>query len=120
MQPLMADIFSRGIDDNGVHFDLIDSRESRAVGDIVEGDTVTWGDGLFGIVSHIMLTGTLNLGASQMQATPDDPAVLVSLITDGEATNVQDLVRLGELTKVEAYSYGYGKPKKKPGRRKRG
>ena len=98
----------------------IDPLESRALGDIVEGDTVTFGDGLIGIVSHIMLTGTLNLGETEMEATPDDPAVLVSLITDGEVTNVQEAVKLAALTKVESNAYGYGKPKKKPGRRKRG
>ena len=99
----------------------IDPLESRAeLGDIVEGDTVTWGDGLVGIVSHIMLTGTLNLGETEMEATPDDPAVLVSLITDGEATNVQDAVKLAALKKVESNDYGYGKPKRKPRRRKDG
>lgn len=98
----------------------IDPLESRALGDIVEGDTVTFGDGLIGIVSHIMLTGTLNLGETEMEATPDDPAVLVSLITEGEVTNVQEAVKLAALTKVESNAYGYGKPKKKPGRRKRG
>jgi hypothetical protein len=51
---------------------------------------------------------------------PDDPAVLVSLVKDGVATNEQAAVRLGELTKVEAKAYGYGKPKKKPRGRKRG
>ena len=86
----------------------------------MEGDTVTFGDGLIGIVSHIMLTGTLNLGETEMEATPDDPAVLVSLITEGEVTNVQEAVKLAALTKAEANAYGYGKPKKKPGRRKRG
>jgi HK97 family phage portal protein len=98
----------------------IDPLESRALGDIVEGDTVTWGEGLIGIVSHIMLTGTLNLGETEMEAMPDDPAVLVSLVKDGVATNEQAAVRLGELTKVEANAYGYGKPKKKPRGRKRG
>ena len=98
----------------------IDPLESRALGDIVEGDTVTWGDGLVGIVNHIMLTGTLNLGETEMEATPDDPAVLVSLVTDGEATNVQEAVKLAALTKVESNAYGYGKPKRKPRGRKRG
>jgi HK97 family phage portal protein len=100
----------------------IDPLESRALGDILEGDTVTWGDGLIGIVSHIMLTGTLNLGETEMEATPDDPAVLVSLITDGEVTNVQEAVKLAALTKVESNAYGYGKPKptRKPRRRKGG
>jgi HK97 family phage portal protein len=98
----------------------IDPLESRALGDIVEGDTVTWGDGLVGVVNHIMLTGTLNLGETEMEATPDDPAVLVSLVTDGEATNVQEAVKLAALTKVEANAYGYGKPKRKPRRRKGG
>jgi HK97 family phage portal protein len=99
----------------------IDPLESRAeLGDIVEGDTVTWGDGLVGIVNHIMLTGTLNLGETEMEATPDDPAVLVSLITDGEVTNVQEAVKLAALTKVESNAYGYGKPKRKPRRRKGG
>jgi hypothetical protein len=98
----------------------IDPLESRALGDIVEGDTVTWGDGMMGVVNHIMLTGTLNLGETEMEATPDDPAVLVSLVKDGVATNEQAAVRLGELTKVEANAYGYGKPKKKPRGRKRG
>ena len=67
-----------------------------------------------------MLTGTLNLGETEMEATPDDPAVLVSLVTDGEATNVQEAVKLAALTKVEANAYGYGKPKRKPRGRKRG
>jgi hypothetical protein len=98
----------------------IDPLESRALGDIVEGDTVTWGDGLVGVVNHIMLTGTLNLGETEMEATPDDPAVLVSLVTDGEATNVQEAVKLAALTKVEVNAYGYGKPKRKPRRRKGG
>jgi HK97 family phage portal protein len=98
----------------------IDPLESRALGDIVEGDTVTWGEGLVGIVNHIMLTGTLNLGETEMEATPDDPAVLVSLVTDGEVTNVQEAVKLAALTKVEANAYGYGKPKRKPRRRKGG
>jgi HK97 family phage portal protein len=99
----------------------IDPLESRAeLGDIVEGDTVTWGDGLVGIVNHIMLTGTLNLGETEMEATPDDPAVLVSLITDGEVTNVQEAVKLAALTKVESNAYGYGKPRRKPRRRKGG
>jgi hypothetical protein len=98
----------------------IDPLESRALGDIVEGDTVTWGDGLVGVVNHIMLTGTLNLGETEMEATPDDPAVLVSLVTDGEATNVQEAVKLAALTKVEENAYGYGKPKRKPRRRKGG
>jgi hypothetical protein len=96
---------------------FIRSVESRALGDIVEGDTVTWGEGLVGIVSHIMLAGTLNLGETEMEATPDDPAVLVSLITDGEVTNVQEAVKLAALTKVEANAYGYGKLKKKPTKR---
>jgi hypothetical protein len=64
-----------------------------------------------------MLTGTLNLGETEMEATPDDPAVLVSLITDGEVTNVQEAVKLAALTKVEANAYGYGKPKRKPAKR---
>lgn len=98
----------------------IDPLESRALGDIVEGDTVTWGDGIVGIVSHIMLTGVLDLGDATLQATPDQPAVLVSIITDGKATNVQDLVTLDALTKIESYAYMHGKAKKKPGRRKRG
>jgi len=36
---------------------------------------------------------------------------------DGEATNVQEAVKLAALTKVEANAYGYGKPKKKPTKR---
>ena len=55
-----------------------------------------------------------------MEATPDDPAVLVSLIADGEVTNVQEAAKLSALTKVESNAYGYGKPKRKPRRRKGG
>lgn len=71
-----------------------------APGDVVEGDWVTWGDGLVGRVDHVMTEGTLNLGDVAMDATPDAPVMLVSVWDGGQFTG-QRGVAVADAAKID-------------------
>jgi HK97 family phage portal protein len=85
-----------------------------------EGDWVTLPDGRVGRVDHVMVEGVLNLGDIEMPATPDAPVALVS-VWQGEAFGEPVGVAVAELQAADEPEAARGwKPKKKPGRRKRG
>jgi hypothetical protein len=68
-----------------------------------------------------MTEGTLNLGDVEMPATPDAPVALVS-VWEGEGFGEPVPVAVADVTPAEEpeAARAYGKPKRKPGRRKRG
>jgi hypothetical protein len=85
---------------------LADTRaaiEARRAGrttrpEIAEGDWI-WFDGPIGRVDHVMTEGELNLGDVTMPASPEDPAMLVSVWEDGtfsgqQAVRMMDAVRV--------------------------
>jgi HK97 family phage portal protein len=86
-----------------------------------EGDWVTLPDGRVGRVDHVMTEGELNLGDVAMPATPDAPVALVS-VWEGESFGEPVPVAVSELQTAEEpeAARAYGKPKRKPRRRKRG
>jgi hypothetical protein len=86
-----------------------------------EGDWVTLPDGRVGRVDHVMTEGELNLGDVAMPATPDAPVALVS-VWEGESFGEPVPVAVSELQAAEEpeAARAYGKPKRKPRRRKRG
>jgi HK97 family phage prohead protease/HK97 family phage major capsid protein len=76
-------------------------------------DVVTWGDGQRGRVLHVMTEGTLDVpGGPSVDATPDDPAVLVAVWEDADGEWVEtDRVAGGlasDFTMVEDAAYGPG------------
>lgn len=95
--------------------------EKRAApGTIVEGNWVTFDDGEIGKVDHVMVEGTLNLGDIEMPASPDAPVMLVSVWLNGDFVR-QVPVAMADAELVEEPEDARGwKPKRKPGRRKRG
>jgi|694.fasta_scaffold03440_5 HK97 family phage prohead protease/HK97 family phage major capsid protein len=69
-------------------------------------DVVTWGDGQRGRVLHVMTEGTLDVpGGDSVEATPDDPAILVAVWeeTDGEWVETDRVAggRASDFTVVE-------------------
>ncbi|WP_163094080.1 DUF2945 domain-containing protein, partial [Acinetobacter baylyi] len=59
--------------------------------ELSEGDFVSWGSSggrARGRIEHIMREGTLGIPDSQfsIQATPEDPAALIRIYTDGKPT----------------------------------
>jgi HK97 family phage portal protein len=86
-----------------------------------EGDWVTLPDGRVGRVDHVMTEGELNLGDVAMPATPDAPVALVS-VWEGEGFGEPVPVAVSELQTAEEpeAARAYGKPKRKPRRRKGG
>jgi HK97 family phage portal protein len=85
-----------------------------------EGDWVTLPDGRIGRVDHVMTEGTLNLGDVEMPATPDAPVALVS-VWEGESFGEPVPVAVADLQPAEEPEAAREwKPKRKPGRRKRG
>jgi hypothetical protein len=84
-----------------------------------EGDWVTLPDGRVGRVDHVMTEGELNLGDVAMPATPDAPVALVS-VWEGESFGEPVPVAVSELQTAEEpeAARAYGKPKRKPRKRK--
>jgi HK97 family phage portal protein len=68
---------------------------------IAEGDWVTWGDGKVGKVDHVMYEGELNLGDLEIEASPEEPVMLVSVWADGEFVG-QEPVLLNAAAKAKA------------------
>lgn len=66
-----------------------------------EGDFVTWGEELIGRIDHIMPEGTLNFGDTKLDASPDNPVVLVSVWRDGGFTGEARGFYLAGLSKVD-------------------
>jgi hypothetical protein len=99
---------------------FVRATETRAA-PYVEGDWVTLPDGRVGRVDHVMTEGELNLGDVAMPATPDAPVALVS-VWEGESFGEPVPVAVSELQAAEEpeAARAYGKPKRKPRRRKRG
>lgn len=94
--------------------------ERAAPGTIVEGNWVTLDDGEIGKVDHVMTEGTLNLGDVEMPASPEAPVMLVSVWLNGEFVR-QVPVAMADAELVDEPEDARGwKPKRKPGRRKRG
>lgn len=75
--------------------------QRAAPGTVVEGDWVSFGDGVIGRVDHVMTEGVLNLGDVEMPATADDPAMLVS-VWDGSEFVGQQAVKAADATKTDA------------------
>ena len=92
----------------------------RAEPAITEGQWVTWGDGLIGKVDHVMTEGVLNQGDLEVPASPEAPVMLVSVWADGEFTGQVPVMVADATVASEPEANAYGKPKRKPGRRKRG
>ena len=74
-------------------------------------DVVTWGDGQRGRVLHVMTDGTLDVpGGPSVEASADDPALLVAVWEDVDGEWVEsDRVaggRASEFTLVEDAAYG--------------
>ena len=84
-----------------------------------EGEWVTLPDGRVGRVDHVMTEGELNLGDVAMPATPDAPVALVS-VWEGESFGEPVPVAVSELQTAEEpeAARAYGKPKRKPRKRK--
>jgi HK97 family phage portal protein len=84
-----------------------------------EGDWVTLPDGRVGRVDHVMTEGELNLGDVAITATPDAPVALVS-VWGGESFVEPVPVAVSELQSAEEpeAARAYGKPKRKPRKRK--
>lgn len=94
--------------------------ERAAPGTIVEGQWVTFDDGEIGKVDHVMTEGVLNLGDIEMPASPDAPVMLVSVwLNGGFVRQVPVAMADAELVEEPEDARGW-KPKRKPGRRKRG
>jgi HK97 family phage portal protein len=92
---------------------------SRRAAPYYEGDWVTLPDGRVGRVDHVMTEGELNLGDVAMPATPDAPVALVS-VWEGESFGEPVPVAFSELQSAEKpeAARAYGKPKRKPRKRK--
>ena len=73
-----------------------------AAAPLTEGDFVTWGEELIGRIDHIMPEGTLNFGDTKLDASPDNPVVLVSVWKDGGFTGEARGFYLVGLTRVDA------------------
>lgn len=77
-------------------------------------DVVTWGDGERGRVLHVMTEGTLDVpgGGPSIEATPDDPAILVAIWeqTDGQWVETDRVAggRASDFTVVDVQDAGYG------------
>ena len=93
--------------------------ERAAPGTIVEGNWVTFDDGVVGKVDHVMTEGVLNLGDVEMPASPDAPVMLVSVWADGDFVR-QVPVTMSDAELVEEPEDARGWKPKKPRRRKRG
>ena len=113
-----------------------EASESRAEpGSVAEGDFVSWGSAggrARGRVDHVMTDGNLDVPRTDfaIAASEEDPAVLITVyeeVTGGwRATETQVGHKMSTLTKIDPLpepapeENAYGKPKRKPGRRKRG
>lgn len=92
--------------------------ERAAPGSIVEGQWVTFDDGLIGRVDHVMTEGVLNLGDIEMPASPEAPVMLVSVWADGDfGEPVAVAMADAELVEEPEDARGW-KPKRKPRKRK--
>lgn len=92
--------------------------ERAAPGSIVEGQWVTFGDGLIGRVDHVMTEGVLNLGDIEMPASPEAPVMLVSVWADGNfgepvAVAMADAELVDEPEDARGYKVGKRKPRKR-------
>lgn len=110
--------------------------EGRAEpGTVAEGDFVSWGSAggrARGRIGHIMDYGTLDIPGTDftIDATEEDPAALITVYEEvgggWRPTETQVGHKVSTLTKIDplpeppAEENAYGKPKRKPGRRKRG
>jgi hypothetical protein len=115
MKPRLSELFSRSVDIGGHHFDVGVEPLSLPV----EGSWVTLPDGRVGRVDHVMTEGVLNLGDVAMPATPDAPVALVS-VWEGESFGEPVPVAVADLQAAEEpeAARAYGKPKRKPRKRK--
>jgi len=93
--------------------------ERAAPGTIVEGNWVTFDDGVVGKVDHVMTEGVLNLGDVEMPASPDAPVMLVSVWADGDFAGQQPVL-MADAELVEEPEDARGWKPKKPRRRRRG
>lgn len=110
--------------------------EGRAEpGTVAEGDFVSWGSSggrARGRIDHVMDYGTLDIPGTDftIDATEEDPAALITVYEEVSGgwrpTETQVGHKVSTLTKIDplpeppAEENAYGKPKRKPGRRKRG
>lgn len=74
--------------------------------ELSEGDFVSWGSSggrARGRIEHIMRDGTLGIPDSQfsIQATPEDPAALIRIYTDGKPTETLVGHKFSTLTKIQ-------------------
>jgi HK97 family phage portal protein len=116
---------------------FIRSAEQRAEpGTVAEGDFVSWdssGGRARGRVDHVMDYGTLDIPGTDftIDATEKDPAALITVydeVSGGwRATDTQVGHKVATLTKIDPLpepppveENAYGKPKRKPNKRKRG
>ena len=116
---------------------FIRSAEQRAEpGTVAEGDFVSWdssGGRARGKVDHVMDYGTLDIPGTDftIDATEKDPAALITVyeeVSGGwRATETQVGHKVATLTKIDPLpepppveENAYGKPKRKPNKRKRG
>jgi HK97 family phage portal protein len=101
---------------------LQEASQRAEPGAVAEGQWVSLPDGRIGRVDHVMTEGVLNLGDIEMPATPDAPVALVSVWeVEGFGEPVPAAVADLQAAEEPEAARGYkGKPKRKPGRRKRG
>jgi hypothetical protein len=116
---------------------FVRAAESRAApGSVAEGDFVSWdssGGRARGRIDHVMDYGTLDIPGTdfKIDATEEDPAALITLyeeVSGGwRATETQVGHKVATLTKIDPLpepppveENAYGKPKRKPRRRKGG
>jgi HK97 family phage portal protein len=116
---------------------FVRAAESRAApGSVAEGDFVSWdssGGRARGRIDHVMDYGTLDIPGTdfKIDATEEDPAALITVyeeVSGGwRATETQVGHKVATLTKIDPLpepppveENAYGKPKRKPRRRKGG
>ena len=109
------------------------SEQRAEPGTVTEGDFVSWGSSggrARGLVDHVMDYGTLDIPSTEfkIEASKEDPAALITVyeeVTGGwRATETQVGHKVSTLTKIDALpeppveEKAYGKPKRKPRKRK--
>jgi hypothetical protein len=115
---------------------FIRSEQRAAPGAVAEGDFVSWdssGGRARGRIDHVMDYGTLDIPGTdfKIDATEEDPAALITVyeeVSGGwRATETQVGHKVSTLTKIDPLpepppveENAYGKPKRKPRRRKGG
>jgi HK97 family phage portal protein len=113
----------------------IRSEQRAGPGTVAEGDFVSWdssGGRARGRVDHVMDYGTLDIPGTEfkIEASKEDPAALITVYEEvaggWRATETQVGHKVATLTKIDPLpeppveEKAYGKPKRKPNKRKRG